>query len=102
VNELPPLYAPQEEFNRKVQTAVNQLIKGNGNNAQQSLTLTAGTVTTVADQRATTTSLPQLIPLNSAAASITWHISARRTGEFDITHSAAAGTESFGYTLHGG
>lgn len=102
MNELPPVFQPLEEWTRKAHTAVNQLIKGNGNNAQQSLALTAGTVTTVADQRATTTSLPQLIPLNSAAASITWHISARRTGEFDITHSAAAGTETFGYTLHGG
>lgn len=102
MNELPPVFQPLEEWTRKAQTAVNQLIKGNGNNAQQTLTLTAGTTTTVADQRATTTSLPQLIPLNSAAASITWHISARRTGEFDITHSAAGGTESFAYVLHGG
>lgn len=102
MNELPPVFQPLEEWTRKAQIAVNLLIKGNGNNAQQALTLTAGTETTVADQRATTTTLPQLIPLNAAAAAITWHISTRASGSFVITHSAAAGTESFGYVLHGG
>lgn len=102
MNELPPVFTPQEEWNRKTQIAVNQLIRGNGNNAQQTLTLTAGTTTSVADQRATAQSLPILVPLNSAAASITYHISARLEGAFTITHSAAAGTESFGYVLHGG
>lgn len=102
MNELPPVFTPQEEWNRKTQIAVNQLIRGNGNNAQQTLTLTAGTTTAVADQRATVQSLPILVPLNSAAAGITYHISARSDGAFTITHSTAAGTESFGYVLHGG
>lgn len=102
MNELPPVFTPQEEWNRKTQIAVNQLIRGNGNNAQQSFTLTAGTTTTVADQRATIQSIPILVPLNAAAATITFHISARVEGQFTITHSAAAGTESFAYVLHGG
>lgn len=102
MNELPPVFQPQEEWNRKTQTAVNLLIKGHGNNAQQSFTLTAGTTTTVADQRATPRSIPILAPLNAAAAGITHHISARSDGAFTITHSAAAGTETFAYVLHGG
>ena len=102
MNELPPVYQPLEEWTRKAQTAVNQLIKGNGNNAQQSLVLTAGTATTVADQRATPQTIPILAPLNAAAATITYHISARSTGSFVITHSAAGGTETFAYMLHGG
>lgn len=102
MNELPPVFTPQEEWNRKTQIAVNQLIRGNGNNAQQTLTLTAGTTTTVPDQRATTQSLPVLVPLNAAAASITYHISSRTSGQFVITHSAAGGTETFAYVLHGG
>ena len=102
MNELPPVYQPLEEWTRKAQIVVNQLVKGNGNNGQQSLTLTAGTVTTVADQRATPQSIPILAPLNAAASTITHHISDRREGEFDITHSAAGGTETFAYVLHGG
>lgn len=102
MNEVPPVFEPVQEWLRKAQLAINLLVRGNGNNAQQSLTLSAGTTTTVADQRATVTTIPILTPLNSAAAAITFHISARRTGEFDITHSAAAGTEVFAYVLHGG
>lgn len=87
---------------RKAQIAVNQLIKGHGNNAQQTLTLTAGASTTVADARATPQSLPILVPLNAAASTITYHISSRSQGQFVISHSAAGGTESFAYVLHGG
>jgi hypothetical protein len=97
VNELPPVFKPLEEWTRKAQIIVNQLVKGHGNNAQQSITLTAGTTTTVADQRVTSQSLPQLIPLNAGAAAITWHISSRTAGQFVITHSTAAGTEQFAY-----
>lgn len=102
MNELPPVFEPIQEWTRKAQTAVNLLIKGNGNNAQQSITLTAGTSTVVADQRATPQSIPILAPLDAAAAGITYHISARSNGAFTITHSAAAGTETFAYVLHGG
>ena len=66
-----------------------------------SITLTAGTTTTVANTNITARSRITLTPTNSAAASLTGVFVATKTSltDFRITHSTAAGTETFDYTI---
>ena len=65
------------------------------------ITLTAGTTTTVANQNATQPFRIKLFPLNSAADALAsaYVSSATNYTNFVITHSSAAGTESFGYEI---
>lgn len=65
------------------------------------ITLTAGTTSTVSNKNITTKSRVLLVPSNAAASGITGiYISARTSKvSFQITHSTAAGTETFDYTI---
>lgn len=66
-----------------------------------SVTLTAGTITTVSNTTITSRSRISLLPTNAAASAITGiYISAKNSQtSFVITHSAAAGTETFDYLI---
>jgi parallel beta-helix repeat protein len=65
------------------------------------ITLTAGTTTTVTNQNVTQPFRIKLFPLNGSAAGLASYYvsSATNYTNFVITHSAAAGTESFGYEI---
>ena len=64
-----------------------------------SSTLTAGTMTTVTDTNAKTTSVIILQPTCSVMPALGCYISAKASGSFEITHLTAAGTETFDYEI---
>ena len=62
----------------------------------QSVTLTAGTTTSVAWPGMSAEHRVSLTPTNSAAAALSPYVSARTAGTgFTLTHGAAGGTETF-------
>jgi hypothetical protein len=70
-----------------------------GDNPKGSATLTTGTTTTVTTSDAKTTSV---IIIQSTSAAITLlgvYVSTKNNGSFVLTHSAAAGTETFDYLI---
>lgn len=86
---------------RLVAEVANNAINGRINSVS-TLTLTAGTTTTVTDFRAGGNSFIGLTPLDANAAAITGlYVSSRDKQSFDLTHSTAAGTESFVYVVLG-
>jgi hypothetical protein len=76
-------------------------IQNNDGPLAGSVTLTAGTATTVINSSITSLSRISLLPTNAAAAALTGiYISAKNSQtSFVITHSTAAGTETFDYTI---
>lgn len=62
----------------------------------RSITLTAGTTTTVSETTITSTSIVLLQPTNATAAALSPYTSAKTPGvSFQLTHGAAAGTETY-------
>lgn len=62
----------------------------------QSVTLTAGTTTSVAWNGMSADHCVSITPTNSAAAALSPYVSARTAGTgFTLTHGAAGGTETF-------
>jgi hypothetical protein len=62
-------------------------------------TLTAGTTTTVTVGNAKTTSVIMIQPTSAAITLLGVYVSAKNNGTFVLTHTIAAGTESFDYLI---
>ena len=64
-----------------------------------SVTLTAGTTTTVTNAKAKTTSTIIISPTSLAVIALTPYVSTKNNGSFVLTHAIAAGTETVDYLI---
>ena|GEM_PF-2425419 len=99
MRELPPSGAQERDRD----FAINELIRGKGNNTS-SVTLRASqTTTTVTRSNITTSSVPILVPTTETARTAQWRISSVVAGSFVITHDSTADTDrTFLYAVVGG
>lgn len=106
-----PVPRPYNErgFSEFQQDAISALkdIRDGKINSRGNLTLSAGMTTSITSPFIHSESNIQLMPTNAAAAAITWHISDRTynrataVGTATVTHSLAAGTETFEWVALG-
>jgi hypothetical protein len=99
VREIPPSGASERDRD----FAINQLVRGYGNNTG-SVTLRASqTTTTVTRSTINSASVPLLVPTTETARTAEWRISAVAAGSFTITHDSTADTDRiFLYAVVGG
>ena len=74
-------------------TAIIPIIKG-------SATLTTGTTTTITNAGAKTTSVILIQPTCAAMTLLGVWVSTKSNGSFTLTHTTAAGTETFDYLIN--
>ncbi len=88
--------APIEELIVQFE-ALRQLLGG----GDLDLNATGATQTTLSDGRIGANSFIMLMPKDSNAASVAWHVSARSAGSATIDHAGATTVRQFDYFLFG-
>ena len=91
----------RKQFFNQVVAVVNNIMRGK-TNLRGSLTMGAGTTTTINNPNLHGGSIITLMATNSAASAITGiYASSRGNGTVTLTHSVAVGTETFDWCAHG-
>jgi hypothetical protein len=97
---------PGERNTARIVQSIRDLYAGRNNCfGQFTMAVAPATTTVVSSPNSSADSIPLLTPLNAAAAAEfgagSWYISARGPGTFTVTHSASAGSRTFGFVTLG-